>query len=808
MSKTDAHMSVLFRTPKQQAQQTQQMQQPTEQPAQEKPYVWRMYSQTERKYQLFPKDKQQLPPTPETGLDPEQAFALAMGQNSNGAGADKTATPPNGLRLRIKEHNLTRRRKVSVPELGPMTTVQEIAMDSPTIPGRPPLHERSISAPGTSWRQHHLVDCMIPQTVYDDETSEPTDVSETQLDPPRCNSAQAVLSPSTTNAKAAAKKAAAKAASAKATLHHPLSPKSLTPLVIPAPRVHASCIRPAIAGLSGTGRGMRSGSNSADSALRSARSEDSPRNRTPFTPLSASLLFTAPPSAVSATSSASTPLSAASTLPTPLSAITPMSATEPRASPKPRAAAGEGAEKMGEKRAILARSASTSTRPAASHRRGQSESGSIMERGRPRKRSASREGASTSLGIASSTTAMGTSPKQTASLANRSAERRAFELLPRGWKAPEAAAMLGTAETMALATQALQQAARFEVLRREDVESLSRELRSLDERTEYLRSTYTSLRSGRRNLHSRICQYLRSPRVARFSHDAMLRQEEALAELDASIDDWVTKLEQAENRRTRVRQKLLEHVAAAATLPLVGAEVSGVSESLQMAMGLMQAASSSGGQTGVSNAATSPKPHHDGTNMCTPPRSPTKAAVPTASSYSRLVTPVSSSPSPSPQRPIVARVPSAILEQPMVEEAMAMGEQEERERLERLGVMGSPMTSISSRRVDVESIRIYAGDDVYTLLADVESQITQMGGQDGTAEAGLSDEERKNLHRAHSHELLNGRCSDVGSRKMAPAPAAAASASAARTASPPPVDTTEIFLTSAVFQPERSVLAI
>jgi hypothetical protein len=59
---------------------------------------------------------------------------------------------------------------------------------------------------------------------------------------------------------------------------------------------------------------------------------------------------------------------------------------------------------------------------------------------------------------------------------------------------------------------------------------------------------------------------LRSPRVARFSHESILKQEEALSELDASIDDWVTKLEQAENRRTRVRQKLLEHVAAALIL--------------------------------------------------------------------------------------------------------------------------------------------------------------------------------------------------------------------------------------------------
>ncbi len=91
----------------------------------DKSYVWRMH-QPERKYQLFPKDKQ---PTAAQGksLDPEQAFALAMGQN--GEKSDKTSNS-GGLRIRIKEHNLVRRRKISVPELGPMTTVQEVAMDS------------------------------------------------------------------------------------------------------------------------------------------------------------------------------------------------------------------------------------------------------------------------------------------------------------------------------------------------------------------------------------------------------------------------------------------------------------------------------------------------------------------------------------------------------------------------------------------------------------------------------------------------------------------------------------------------------
>ena len=58
--------------------------------------------------------------------------------------------------------------------------------------------------------------------------------------------------------------------------------------------------------------------------------------------------------------------------------------------------------------------------------------------------------------------------------------------------------------------------------------------------------------------------------MAIFSHDSILRQEEALAELDKSIDDWVTKLEQAGNRRVQIRQRLLEHIAAALTLRPTG----------------------------------------------------------------------------------------------------------------------------------------------------------------------------------------------------------------------------------------------
>ena len=44
--------------------------------------------------------------------------------------------------------------------------------------------------------------------------------------------------------------------------------------------------------------------------------------------------------------------------------------------------------------------------------------------------------------------------------------------------------------------------------------------------------------------------------------DNIVKQEDALAELDISIDEWNIKLERAQDRRNAVRQKLLEHSAA------------------------------------------------------------------------------------------------------------------------------------------------------------------------------------------------------------------------------------------------------
>lgn len=206
-----------------------------------------------------------------------------------------------------------------------------------------------------------------------------------------------------------------------------------------------------------------------------------------------------------------------------------------------------------------------------------------MDRGRPKKR------ADGSL--------IKASPTKTA-ISRRSPtseEQLAFEHLPQGVNAAQASSKLTQTEMEALRCQAIGQVCRFEVLSAKDVDALSRvcgpppaspfpfpylspltypkELRALDERCIYLRKTHRSLRAGRRNLHDRICTYLRSPRTAKFSHDSILKQEEALSELDSSIDDWVSKLDQAENRRTRVRQKLLEHVAAAVFMPVTTSEI-------------------------------------------------------------------------------------------------------------------------------------------------------------------------------------------------------------------------------------------
>lgn len=73
------------------------------------------------KYKLFPNDKPLPSLKMNKTLDPEAAFEAAISEK-------QIAT--FGLRHRLFSQASACRRKASVPELVPMTTVQEIAMDS------------------------------------------------------------------------------------------------------------------------------------------------------------------------------------------------------------------------------------------------------------------------------------------------------------------------------------------------------------------------------------------------------------------------------------------------------------------------------------------------------------------------------------------------------------------------------------------------------------------------------------------------------------------------------------------------------
>ncbi|KAK6841742.1 hypothetical protein PG987_002602 [Apiospora arundinis] len=642
-------------------------------------------------------------------LDPEEAQAAALGQPSEKAeDADKV----NDLRVRIKERNLNRRRKVSVPELGPMTTVHEVAMDSPTIPGRPAVHERSISTPiNNSW--------FLPQPYE----FKPSSLSRQES----ASEANSLTTKATVNRKA----------SSQSLSRQPLSPKSLAPLTIP----NQGGALPRLARQLSLSR-LRSGNSHPEPSSLSARTDESSQRGqqfTPYTPMSA-------PNNTSGPKSGNT----SSTSPVPMSAP-----FDSRASPRPWERSGSttpvttpqtsNSEVAAAPKADLELAQRSAV--ATSHRRNKSESASIMDRGRPRKRS---DGTPVGCGIKRSNTLKSKNDEQ----------RRAFEELPQGWKPSEAANHMDQAEASYIHKQALGQVLRFEVLKKDDVESLSKELRHLDERTEYLRRTYTSLRAGRRNLHARICQYLRSPRGAKFSQGSMLKQEEALAELDASIDDWVNKLEHAENRRTRVRQKLLEHVAAAATMGLT-AETTGAIDLLTQAMG---------GQ-----------PRNAATDISTPPRSPAK----TGTFFN------ASSPCSSPQR-VVARVPSDL------------------------------DSETELRRM--ESIRIYADSDVYALLADVESEFTKLRGRETPSpettpsSPTVPANDDKEVHRARSHEKLQG----TTKATKTPAPITTKSINKTPPVSPPaPSPPTKdsqpngadsptgglFFLSAAVFKPTTSASA-
>ncbi|KAF9767938.1 hypothetical protein IL306_014828 [Fusarium sp. DS 682] len=557
----------------------------------EKPFTWGVRQPNSPwKYQLFPKERRLPVPNSSTkGVDVEKAVSAPSVPTSDKT--DKLALAPSGLKKRLNQYSLVRRRKISVPELGPMTAVQELAIDSPAIPGRPPFHARSISVPNNSFGKNQLKDTFL-YISSDDKGPQPQPLGKE--------------APQTFPQDIAT-----------------VSPKCLDPLVNPK----SDAPLPLLQRLQSLNYFP-----TRNESLRHGHINGCLQSRTASIPKSSMPDLTVPKSASTSATSCGTP-------PTPVSAPLMESSTAPL--------------KLWDGLYTPPTIKTEASSASQGHRRGGLEPSGTMCRSLPREGS--------DLGTNNSPFMQRPEPKR-----GKSSEQKAFEPLPIGLKQADASEQLEQSELTLLQKEAFDQVKRFEILKAADIETLSKELRHLDERTEYLRHTYNALRIGRRNLHSRICQYLRSSHIAKFSHELLLKQEEVLASLDASIDDWTMKLEQAESRRTHIHQKLLEHIAAAASLPVGGLD-------------------------------TTPEPQQTNTpasgtgNISTPSRSPSKEIFTSAR-------PVSTSPSP--QR-TVARVLSTVVEQSIIVKAVT------REPEQLVARTASP------DRADVESIRIYACDDLY-----------------------------------------------------------------------------------------------
>ncbi|KAJ4297868.1 hypothetical protein N0V90_005767 [Kalmusia sp. IMI 367209] len=469
---------------------------------------------TASKYQLWPSASSKSPVgQSRPSFSTDKLSALSMGRSPTSL--SDTAVSQETVPFWQRSGSLARRRKVSVPELGStMTTVQEMPIDSPTIPGRPPLrkastevfgHERSSSAPGTNWRVGPFGDALMscvtgPSSAQEQQPIAPSASEQpTRLDAP-------------------------------ATFGKPLSP-ILSPGVNakPALKVDTDIIQedgelpPQVPPKSPAAEHKGSPSPLKLNSKSSRSQLTTPATATPggMTPMSAFDNRRSP----NVNGPLPTPLSAISN---PFGAASPSSAVEHRGSPKI------------ERRDPMA--------SHSSHNRNMSES-SVMDRGRPVRRSSKR------------------TRSRTCSEANNPDEPAPDNWqLPKGMRVAEASTRMPEPERETLYKQASAQAEKFEVMNKRDVSAMSRELRALDERCDYLRKTYKSLRAGRQKLHSRMISYLKRGNTVIFSRESLLKQEEALAELDISIDEFILKLEQAENRRLRLRQKLLEHVAAALVL--------------------------------------------------------------------------------------------------------------------------------------------------------------------------------------------------------------------------------------------------
>ncbi|KAI4258704.1 MAG: hypothetical protein LQ352_001130 [Teloschistes flavicans] len=425
----------------------------------------------------------------------------------------------------------TKKRKVSLPavDLGRMATVREVFADSPTIPGRPPLLERSMSVPSLSLR--HISE------ESNQLTPRATEFSKLQI-----GHIDQVVAQSEELDQRPTKRSSS------------LMARELTPLIIPSsvsgaekhqeaeiltfrrevlalpPRVPPKSPRTESRVSPRTGGPQHSTHSSISTECSVASSSNSSTNlfgRASPQPVTI-------PGRTGSPRGRSSPMSALKTI-SPDSLWSKIFRLE---SPARQSRPSDHLEKQHVRQ--------PDSVPTA-HQGGLSEA-SAVSRGRYK--------------TTDSPLGMGHSHS---GVRSPSASKRKQDL-PVGFKAAEAPRQVAEGELRNLRRQADEQVTTFEVLQAKDVAMLSKELRQLDDRCEYLQRTYQSLRQGRKSLHARMISYLRSPHMTNFSRESILKQEEALADIDDAIDDWIRKSEQAENRRTRVRQKLLEHVAAALTL--------------------------------------------------------------------------------------------------------------------------------------------------------------------------------------------------------------------------------------------------
>lgn len=388
------------------------------------------------KYQFWPSASSKSPVTQSRAIfSSDRLSALSMGRSPTSL--SDTVVTQETVPFWQRSSSLARRRKVSVPELGTtMTTVQEMPIDSrklpppsafhafhivdtrvATIPGRPPLrkasteafgHERSSSAPGTNWRNgpfgDALMSCVTGPSPAQADTSTTPPISE-QANASFGKPLSPILSPGV---------------SARPTLKVDTdvvqedgeSPPKVPPKSPAAERKGSPS--PLKLNTKSSRSQLTTPASATPAAMSSLNAFDSRRSPNVNAPLP-------------------TPLSASSN---PFSVASPSIALDHRASPKI------------ERRDPMA--------SASTHNRNLSES-SVMDRGRPVRRSSKR------------------SRSRTASETNNSDEPAPDNWqLPKGMRVADASRRMGKAEKATLYKQASAQADKFEVMNKRDVASMSR----------------------------------------------------------------------------------------------------------------------------------------------------------------------------------------------------------------------------------------------------------------------------------------------------------------------------------------------